>query len=234
MNLLIMIPTYNERDNIKPLVGEILSIVPEAKVLIVDDNSTDGTWMIAEELARNTLNLQVLRRRKKEGLGLACVAGLKEALKSNPEYIIQMDADFSHDPGYILGFLKEIESCDLVIGSRFLESKKPPPHVTMLSRLANRYARWMLGLKIRDCLGGYKCVRSSVIRNIELDKFISRGFVFQVEFLYRAIQGGFQVKEMPIRFCRRKSGQTKKTLCIICEAFFKVILLRLFENKTTG
>jgi len=226
MNTIIVIPTYNEKDNIQPLVEEIFKVAPEIKILIVDDNSPDGTGRIADELSKRYEHVKVLHREKKEGLGRAYIAGFKEALKMNPDYILQMDADFSHHPKYIPLFLKEIIDYDIVSASRFLESNKLPINVSILSLFARRYSRWILGLRITDPLGGFKCFRRKVLEEIELDKFISNGFIFQAEFIYRAFKKCFHIKEIPIVFKERKSGQTKKSYKIILEAFFKVILLR--------
>lgn len=229
MNSIIVIPTYNEKDNIQPLVEEILKIVPEIKILIVDDNSPDGTGRVADELAKTYSRVKVLHREKKEGLGRAYIAGFKEALKTDAEYILQMDADFSHHPKYIPLFLKEIGNCDLVLGSRFLEGNKRPLNVHTLSIYASRYARWILGLKITDWLGGFKCFRRRVLEEIRLEEFISKGFIFQTEFIYCAFKKGFHIKEIPIIFNQRKSGKTKKSKKIILEAIFKVLMLRYWR-----
>jgi dolichol-phosphate mannosyltransferase len=228
MNIVIVIPTYNEKDNIKPLVEKIFKVVPEIKILIVDDNSPDGTGRIADELNQRYKQVKVLHREKKEGLGKAYIAGFKEALKMNPDYILQMDADFSHHPKYIPEFLKEITNCDIVVGSRFLNREEQPVNVTAFSLWANRYVKWVLGLKITDCLGGFKCFQRKVIEGIDLDKFISKGFIFQTEFLYRALKKGFVIHEIPIIFYSRNSGLSKKSKRIILEALFKTILFRLF------
>ena len=226
---IIVIPTYNEKDNIQPLVEEILNIIPEINILIVDDNSPDGTGQIADNLSKRYPQVRVIHREKKEGLGKAYIAGFKEALKMNPDYILQMDADFSHDPKYIPALLKEITNCDIVLGSRFLNGKGRPPNVSAFSLWANRYVKWVLGLKITDCLGGFKCFRSKVIEKLGLDKFISWGFIFQAEFIYRAFKRGLRTKEIPIIFFPRLSGKTKKSKKIILEALFKTLLFRLFD-----
>jgi len=229
MNAIIVIPTYNEKDNIRPLVEEIFKVAPDLKVLIVDDNSPDGTGKIADELNKRYSQVNVLHREKKEGLGRAYIAGFKEALKMNPDYILQMDADFSHHPKYIPVFLKEIANCDIVLGSRFLNGKgRRPPNVSAFSLWANCYVKLILGLKVTDSLGGFKCFRRRVIEEMGLDKFISQGFIFQAEFLYRALKKGFSIREIPIIFYFRKSGISKKTKEIILEAVFKTLL---FRNK---
>ena len=227
MKTVIVIPTYNEKNNLRPLAEEIFNVAPDINILVVDDNSADGTGRIADELSKKYAQVEVLHREKKEGLGRAYIAGFKEALKMNPDYILQMDADFSHHPKYIPLFLKEIAKCDIVLGSRFLNSKGMPVNVSLFSILANRYVKWVLGLKITDCLGGFKCFRRRVIEEIGLDKFISKGFIFQTEFLHRALKKGFLIHEIPIIFYARSCGLSKKSKGIILEAFFKTLLLKI-------
>jgi len=227
MNSIIVIPTYNEKDNIQLLTERIFNVLPEVKMLIVDDNSPDGTGIIAEELSRKYKRIKVLHREKKEGLGKAYIAGFKKALEMNPDYIIQMDADLSHDPKYIPIFLKEIESFDIVLGSRFLNRDALPLNVSILSLWAKYYANFMLGLIVSDPLGGFKCFRRKVIEGIGLDQFVSSGFIFQAEFIYRAWRKGFSIKEVPIVFDKRRDGLSKKTGLISLEAFLKIILLKI-------
>lgn len=226
MSSIIVIPTYNEKDNLQLLVEEIFKVAPEIKILIIDDNSPDSTGIIADELSKEYSQVKVLHREKKEGLGKTYIAGFKEALKLKPDYVIQMDADFSHNPKYIPLFLKEISKYDIVLGSRFLNNQKRPINVSVLSLWANRYVKWLLGLKITDSLGGFKCFRLKVLEKIELDKFISQGFIFQAEFMYHALKKGFSIKEIPIIFYPRKSGQSKKSIRIILEALIKVPFFR--------
>jgi len=226
MNIIIVIPTYNEKNNIQPLVEEIFKVASGVGIFIVDDNSTDGTGMIADALSKKYAQVRVLHREKKQGLGSAYIAGFKEVLKMNPDYILQMDADFSHHPKYIPLFLKGITHCDIVVGSRFLNNEEQPFNVTTLSLWANRYVKWVLGLKITDCLGGFKCFRRKVIEGLDLDKFISKGFIFQVEFIFRALKKCFLIHEIPIIFYVRKSGFSKKSKSIILEAFLKTLLFR--------
>jgi dolichol-phosphate mannosyltransferase len=227
MNSIIVIPTYNEKDNIRPLVEEIFKVTPDINILIVDDNSPDGTGRIADELSKKYSQVKVLHREKKEGLGKAYIVGFKEALNLNPDYIIQMDADFSHSPKYIPLFLSEISNYDIVLGSRFLNTRHPQ-NVSSFSLWANRYIRWITGMKITDCLGGFKCFRQKVIEKVDLNKFISSGFIFQAEFLYRALKEGFSIHEIPIIFYLRPFGLSKKSKTIIIEALFKTPLFRLF------
>lgn len=231
MKLIIVIPTYNEKSNIGPLTEEVLRVAPAARILIVDDNSPDGTGDIADELAGKCDRIAVLHRVKKEGLGKAYIAGFKEAMRMGADLIIQMDADFSHNPKYIPQFLEEIKRQDLILGSRFMEREKHHPYVSKMSVWANRYARWILGLEISDCLGGFKCFRKEILGKINLDNFISAGFVFQIEFIYRALKSGFGVKEIPINFYKRRAGRTKKSIMIILEAAIKVILLKIRQGS---
>lgn len=227
MNSIIVIPTYNEKDNIQLLTERIFNVSPEVKILIVDDNSPDGTGIIAEELSRKYKQIEVLRREKKEGLGKAYIAGFKKALEMNPDYIIQMDADFSHDPKYIPIFLKEIRHFDIVCGSRFIDIKRRPTNVSILSFWAKYFAVWLLGMKSTDYLGGFKCFRREVVETIDLDKFISSGFVFQLEFIYRAVKKGYTIKEIPIIFYKRYSGKSKRSILVSAEALFKILILKL-------
>ena len=227
MNAIIVIPTYNEKDNILPLVEEIFKVAPDIKILIVDDNSSDGTGIIADELSKKYGLIKVLHKQKKEGLGRAYIAGFKEALKFNPDYIIQMDADFSHSPKYIPQFFKEIYNCDIVMGSRYLNSNGFPVNVSIFSFCANQYVKRILGLKVTDSLGGFKCFSRKVIEGVDLNRFISRGFIFQAEFIFKASKNGFTIKEIPIIFFRRASGLSKKSGGIVLEALLKTLLLRL-------
>jgi len=214
MNSIIVIPTYNEKNNIRLLSEEILKLLPDIRILFVDDNSPDGTGIIADELGKENSQIKVLHRKNKDGLGRAYIAGFKEALRMDPDYIIQMDADFSHQPKYIPLFLKEINSCDLVLGSRFLNIKRPI-NVTTLSRWGNRYAQFMTGMKISDPLGGFKCFHRKVLEAVELDKFISSGFIFQVEFLYRALKLSKLFLSSPIAILwRNHLVEREKTVAI--------------------
>ena len=230
MNTVIVIPTYNEKDNIRPLTEEIFKVTPDITILIVDDNSPDGTGVIADELSKKSAHIKVLHKERKEGLGGAYIAGFKEALKMNPDYIIQMDADFSHHPRYIPLLLNEAAYFDIVSGSRFVSGYKLSSNIGLLSFCANRYTKWILGLKVCDPLSGFKCLRREVIEKIRLDKFISKGFIFQGEFLYWASKLNLSIREIPIDFLSRRSGRSKKTIRVISEAVLELNLL-LLQNK---
>ncbi|MCM8782834.1 MAG: polyprenol monophosphomannose synthase [Candidatus Omnitrophica bacterium] len=225
MKLTIVIPTYNERENLKPLIEEILKVIPLANIFIVDDNSPDGTGKIAEKLTKLYSQIKILHRPKKEGIGKAYIFAFKEILKTNTEYILQMDADFSHPPKYIPQMIKELENYDIVLCSRYLNKKNIK--LSIFSFLANQFVRLILGPKISDPLGGFKCFKRKVIESIEIDRFISYGFIFQAEFIYKAIKKNFKTKELPFLFSPRRAGKSKKTTKTILEAFIKIWLLKL-------
>ena len=201
----VVLPTYNEADNVERLVGEILGRLPESRrVLIVDDNSPDGTGEIADRLASEHEDVEVLHRERKEGLGPAYIAGFRRALPGGAERIIEMDADFSHDPAYLPQLLRTVETgADLAIGSRYV----PGGGVTewgkvrrFISKGGSAYARIVLGVDVRDLTGGFKCFRREVLEGIDFDTVSARGYAFQVEMTYRAIKAGFDVVEVPIVF----------------------------------
>lgn len=227
---LIIFPTYNERDNIEKIVHAVLPLDPRIHVLIVDDNSPDGTGAIADRLASQMNNVFVLHREKKEGLGKAYIAGFKWAVEHEFDFIFEMDADFSHGPEYIKDFLKEIQSHDLVIGSRYISGVNVinwPMSRLLLSYYANVYTRLVTGLPLRDATGGYKCFRRQVLEKIDLDKVRSSGYAFQIEMSMRAWKNGFKLKEIPIIFFDRVAGQSKMSRKIMWEAIWMVWALRL-------
>jgi dolichol-phosphate mannosyltransferase len=229
-NVLIVIPTYNEADTISSLLSEITGIYPVADILVVDDNSPDGTGGIVEELARKDSRIMCLHRSRKEGIGPAYIAGFKEALKRGYSYILQMDADFSHDPKYIPELFKLAKEYDLVIGSRYVQgggTRNWGIIRRLISRFGSLYAKLILGLKINDLTGGFKCFNKRVLESIELDDVKSKGYVFQIEMTYRAHRKGFRIKEFPIIFTDRRMGQTKMSRSIFFEAFINVWRLRL-------
>lgn len=227
----VVLPTYNEAENIEPLVEAVRERLPESRhVLIVDDNSPDGTGEIADRLADAHADVSVLHRPAKQGLGPAYIAGFREALAGGAELIIEMDSDFSHDPAYLPQLLRAIERADVVIGSRYV----PGGGVTewgrlrrLISRGGSRYARTILGVEIRDLTGGFKCFRREVLEAINLDRVDSLGYAFQVEITYRALQAGFEVYEMPIVFRDRAEGRSKMSKAIVAEAIWRVPAMRL-------
>lgn len=233
----IVIPTYNEKNNITKLLDQIFNLGIEGlNVLVVDDNSPDSTGQIVEKLKQGNLRLDILHRPKKAGLGTAYITGFKEVLKRGADYIFEMDADFSHDPKYIPEFLKTIQNCDLVLGSRYVKGGGIN-NWNLIRRFVswggNTYVRLILGLPFRDLTGGFKCYCRQVLENIGLDDLSSVGYNFQIETTYKAYQAGFKIKEIPIIFTERTEGKSKFDFKIIGESFWKVLQLR-FKAKNSN
>lgn len=227
---LIVFPTYNERENIEKIVHAVLPMDPRVHVLIVDDNSPDGTGDIADKLAAQESKVNVLHRPKKNGLGQAYLAGFKWAIERKYDYIFEMDADFSHGPEYIKDFLSEIRDYDIVLGSRYISGVNVinwPMSRLLLSYFANVYTRWVTGLPLRDATGGFKCFRREVLESINLDAVRSTGYSFQIEMSMRAWKKGYRIKEIPIIFVDRRAGQSKMSKKIVREAIWMVWWLRL-------
>ncbi len=228
---LVIIPTYNEAPNLGALVPVVLAQDARLEVLVVDDNSPDGTGQLAEALARNDPRVHVLHGKGKRGLGTAYVTGFRWALQHGYDYIFEMDADFSHDPAHLKDFLKAIEEADLVVGSRYLGGRVTvvnwPIARLLLSYTANIYARWVTGLRIWDLTGGFKCYRRRVLESIDLSRVRSNGYAFQIEMSVRAWRKGFRLKETPIVFVDRTEGDSKMNGAIIREAIWMVPRLRL-------
>jgi dolichol-phosphate mannosyltransferase len=226
----VILPTYNEAENLERIVGAVLEHLPESRrVLIVDDNSPDGTGKIADRLAGSDESIGVLHRERKEGLGPAYLAGFRVALDGGAERIIEMDADFSHDPSYLPRLIEATERADLAIGSRYVPGGGITdwgPMRRFISRGGSAYARATLGLPIRDLTGGFKCFRRIVLETIDLDTIEARGYAFQVETTYRAIKAGFQVVEVPIVFKDRADGTSKMSKGIVAEAMWRVPAMR--------
>jgi dolichol-phosphate mannosyltransferase len=226
----VILPTYNEAENLERIVGAVLEHLPESRrVLIVDDNSPDGTGEIADRLAAADESVSVLHRRLKEGLGPAYLAGFRVALDGGAERIIEMDADFSHDPGYLPRLIAATERADLAIGSRYVPGggiTEWGPMRRFISRGGSAYARAALGLPIKDLTGGFKCFRRIVLETIDLDTIEARGYAFQVETTYRAIRAGFRVVEVPIVFKDRADGTSKMSKAIVAEAMWRVPAMR--------
>ncbi len=236
----VVIPTYNERDNLQLLAEMVLAQDPSLHLLIVDDNSPDGTGKLADELAKMNKRINVLHRPSKLGLGSAYRDGFRYAMEMDADLLIEMDADFSHAPEVLSEFLKQIESCDLVIGSRYLNGISVvnwPIRRLMLSYGANWYTRLVTGLTIMDCTSGFKCFRRSLIEMIELDKVKSDGYSFQIEMNFRSAQIGARIKEVPIIFIDRRAGQSKMSKRIVREAILMVWKLKLgslFRRKAVN
>ncbi len=231
----LVLPTYNEADNLEPFVDAVRDkLPPSARILIVDDNSPDGTGEIADRLAARHEGVTVLHRPLKEGLGPAYIAGFREALAGGAELIVEMDADFSHDPAYLPRLLEAAERADLVIGSRYVDGGGVGDWGAMrraISRGGSIYARLMLGVGVNDLTGGFKCFRREVLETIDLGSVRSRGYAFQVELTYRAIQHGFRVAEVPIVFRDRRVGSSKMSRAIVAEAIWRVPLLRFGAGR---
>jgi dolichol-phosphate mannosyltransferase len=226
---LIIIPTYNEIENIEKLVNEIYEIDPALDILIVDDNSPDGTGEQVEKLRDQFNNLFLIQRNGKLGLGTAYVAGFKYALENGYSIIFEMDADFSHDPKEIPNFLEAIKETDLVIGSRYIKGVNVvnwPLSRLLLSYFANKYTRIVTGLPLCDSTGGYKCFKRQVLESINLEEIRSGGYSFQIEMNFKAWKKGFQLKEIPIIFIDRAVGKSKMSKQIIREAVWMVWKLK--------
>jgi dolichol-phosphate mannosyltransferase len=229
----LILPTYNEAVNVEPFVRAVLPELAEAsaehRILIVDDNSPDGTGEIANRLATQNDRIRVLHRDRKEGLGPAYLAGFRVALDAGAERIIEMDADFSHDPAYLPALIAATENADLAIGSRYVPGGGVTdwgPVRRFISRGGSAYARLVLRVPVRDLTGGFKCFRREVLEAIELDSIEARGYAFQVETTYRALKMGFRVVELPIVFRDRREGSSKMTKSIVAEAMWRVPAMR--------
>lgn len=231
MKAIVVVPTYNERENIENLVTSVRAQPGNIDVLVVDDNSPDGTGDLADELAaRSPGNVFVLHRDRKEGLGPAYLAGFQHVLAHmDHELIMQMDADLSHDPAYLSTFMHAAESYDLVLGSRYVKGISVVNwdfKRLLLSKTASRYVRIVTGLPYTDLTGGFKCWRRKTLEGIGLRKVSARGYIFQTEMTYRAYRKGFRIGEIPIIFYERNLGRSKISGPIIVEALFSVGLLR--------
>jgi dolichol-phosphate mannosyltransferase len=230
LKILIVVPTYNERENITLLIPEIKKALPGAHVLVVDDSSPDGTSAAVKELAQTVDGVFVLDREAKQGLGRAYISGFKWALERDYEYVFEMDADFSHGPEYLPKFIEAARENDLVIGSRYICGVNVvnwPMSRLLLSYFANRFARVVTGLRITDCTGGYKCFRRAVLESLDFDGIASSGYSFQIELNFFAWKSGFRVKEIPIVFTDRQRGASKMSTKIIREAALLVWKLRV-------
>jgi len=228
--IVVVIPTYNEADNLRQIVEALLALnVSELSVLIVDDNSPDGTGALADELAARQPRLNVLHRERKEGLGRAYLAGFAEALARGYGRIVEMDADFSHDPAALPGLLEASRKADLVLGSRYVEGGGTVNWGLgrrLLSKGGSLYARTILGVGIRDLTGGFKCFRREVLESIDLESVRSSGYAFQIELTYRTLKRGFTVREIPIVFADRRVGKSKMSRAIVAEALWMVWKIR--------
>jgi len=227
---LVIVPTYNERENIARLVETVLAQDPRLEMLIVDDGSPDGTGEIVDGIIAVNARVHILRRPRKMGLGTAYIAGFRWALERDYAFVFEMDADFSHDPAHLPDFLRAVESADLVLGSRYREGKVTivnwPINRLILSYFANVYARAVTGLPVWDTTGGFKCFRREVLESIDLSKVVSNGYAFQIEMSFRAWKRGFRLVEIPIVFVDRTEGHSKMSKSIVREAIWMVPRLR--------
>ena len=232
---LVIVPTYNERENITRLIGSILEQDPRLEILVVDDGSPDGTGEIVEGLMQHETRVHILKRARKMGLGTAYIAGFRWALQESYDFIFEMDADFSHDPAHLSQFLSAIEAADLVLGSRYRNGKVTvvnwPIKRLLLSYFANVYARVVTGLPVWDATGGFKCFRRKVLEAIDLSHVRSNGYAFQIEMSFRAWRKHFKIVEIPIVFVDRTEGQSKMSRAIVREAIWMVWRLRLWALK---
>jgi len=231
MKPLVILPAFNEEENIKELVPEILDLNKELQILIVNDNSTDRTGEVAEELSKKFPRVYVLHRHSKRGLGRVYVDGFKWALKRDYDLIFEMDSDFSHDPKYLPEFLEKIKDYDIVIGSRYYQGRLSVVNWDIkrvfLSVAANIYAKIVTGVPVSDATAGFKCFRRKVLESIDLDKILSEGYSFQIEMNWRAHKAGFKIGEIPIIFYERKHGQSKLSGSIIREGLWILWRMRL-------
>ena len=231
MRAVVCLPTYNEIENLEAMLralGEVLG--PEDRVLVIDDNSPDGTGELADRLAAELETVEVLHRQQKEGLGPAYLAGFRKALELGAELVIEIDCDFSHDPADVPRLIEAAGDADLVLGSRYVAGGKVEDWGAIrrgISAGGSLYARLLLGVPVRDLTGGFKCFRRVVLEAIDLDAIHSKGYAFQIELTYRALRRGFRVREIPIRFVDREIGGSKMSRSIVVEGFWKVPLLRI-------
>ena len=227
---LVIIPTYNELENIPKLIPIVLAQDERIHLLIVDDNSPDGTAKFVEEEMKSNERIHILKREKKLGLGTAYIAGFKYALENEYDFVFEMDADFSHDPNELRNFLITIRENDLVLGSRYINGVRVlnwPMARLLLSFFASVYTRIITGMPIKDATGGFKCFRRNVLESIDLDKVKSNGYSFQIEMTFKAYVKGFKIKEIPIVFVDRVKGKSKMSKKIVREAVMMVWKLRL-------
>lgn len=223
--VLVIIPTYNERENIDVIVDRVRAVVPAANVLVVDDSSPDGTGELVDALSDKHDNVHALHRTAKAGLGAAYVAGFDWGLANGYDVLVEMDADGSHAPEQLPSLLKALDNADVVLGSRWIPGGAVlnwPRHREVLSRGANLYARLALGIELRDATAGYRAYRSSVLEQIDYAAVASEGYCFQVDLVWRAVRGGYRVAEVPITFAERVRGESKMSGSIVREAFWRV------------
>jgi dolichol-phosphate mannosyltransferase len=233
----VCLPTYDEHENLEPMLRALAEVLgPDDRVLVIDDNSPDGTGEVADRLAAELAFVDVLHRQRKDGLGPAYLAGFRRALDSGAELILEMDCDFSHDPMDVPRLIEAAQDADLVLGSRYVAGGGVENWSLVRRAISfggSLYARVLLGVGVRDLTGGFKCFRREVLEAIPLGGVRSRGYAFQIELTYRALRRGFRVREVPIRFVDREVGGSKMSRAIVLEAIWKVPLLRLAALRGT-
>ena len=232
MRAVVCLPTYNERENLESMIralGEVLDVSRD-RVLVIDDGSPDGTGEIADRLAGELAWVSVLHREMKEGIGPAYIAGFRHALAEDAELVLEMDCDFSHDPADVPRLIEAADNADLVLGSRYVPGGGTA-NWGLVRRIVSRggclYAQVLLGMRVRDLTGGFKCFRRAALEAIELDALSAHGYAFQIEATYRVKRAGFRIREVPITFVERRAGASKMTGSIVAEAMWRVPLLRL-------
>jgi dolichol-phosphate mannosyltransferase len=235
MRCLVVLPTYNERDNLSGIIASIFEHAPDVHVLVVDDNSPDGTGALADEISKaQPEKVFVIHRPRKEGLGNAYIEGFKFALERDYELIVQMDSDFSHDPKYLPEFFEAIKTHDLVIGSRYVNGISVVNwdlKRLILSKAASAYVRFITRMPIADTTAGFKCWRREALQTVGLDNLMSNGYVFLAEMKYRAFRKGLRIKEVPIVFVERRLGRSKMDSNIMIEGLWNVLRMRFRRPK---
>jgi len=229
MKIMAMLPTYNEAENIKPLINDILALRDDMEVVVVDDNSPDGTWKIVKERSENNSRIHLVHRVNEKGRGSAGIAGFLYAVKNSADFIIEMDADFSHNPKYIPAFIDKMKDCDVVIGSRLIKGGGEVGRSflrTLITLLANFYIRFILGLNIKDCTSGYRCFKREVLASIELEKMESNGPAIVQEVLYACKKKRFKMLEVPIIFENRRFGKSTFSTKIMMRGLISVLKFR--------
>ena len=233
MKTFVMIPTYNEKENIKALIDKILSLkIKNLHIVVADDNSPDGTWKIVKEISKNKKNIHLLLRKKDRGRGFAGRDGFIYCLKNKADIVIEMDADMSHDPKYIPLMLKEVKNADLILGSRRVKGSKEIGRGVirqLITYLANLYIRLLLGLKVKDCNSGYRCFKRKVLEKINLSKIEAKGPSIVQEVLFKTHLNGFKIKEIPITFVDREKGHSKLGIKQLASGYFMVSRLRFLK-----
>lgn len=233
MKKIVVIPTYNERENIVKLINQINKLkIDNTRILVVDDNGPDGTSDLVKEISKRNKNVHLLLRKEDKGRGSAGIAGFKEALEMGGDIICEMDADFSHDPKHLPDLINNLKDCDVTIGSRFVvggSDEDRPILRRLITILANFYIGVLLGLRVRDCNSGYRCFKRKVLEKIDLNKIISKGPSIVQEILYKTHLAGFKVKEVPIEFIERKEGKSKLGLKHLYKGYTMVLKLKFLR-----